>query len=1146
MSWFNKIRNDSRASSDTASDRSFERRTRRDTDPGTCFEVFQNHWDQAYRIIKRDVEQNTKSTDDEMKTVSHNFEQMVTLLADEDGEEGQGMPGPILHYLLEHEILEKFCGWCHRYRKYRESTASEELRMFETLISQSHQLLLIHKPVIRPLLNLLAYCSDESTDSPEIESNLVLVLHQLCVSISKEAVILESFFNMNADHGPTKFLIFSLLIPYIHKHGKVGQQARDALLLIMTLSAKHPYIGHYIADNSDFCPVLATGLSGLYSALPRKIAIPNDDWCQISDDDVYHIPEMAMFMNSLEFCNAVAQIAHPLVRDQLIKFIYNGFLLPVLGPALHQEAKREDISGLPTPLLDSPMFSNSREEVITATAYLDLFLRKISEPCLVKAFLMFIFKEKNDEIVILDSLITRINSSSKLSLVSLSLFHTLVDLNCEDVMFDLVFKYLIPCTHVMVSQRRAVKDQDIYCKSAEKFLSLRPTCCLPEIESPKHGAGVVPTVTSNNSLRSRTRKLFQTKKNRALTQSMNSEPNADEITTAFPPGSYGSKLEDFETNYLEYLTDANVRLQKCAQACSVWQYPYDGNQPPANCFDLDSETGNQSNVGANSFTDFMSLSTLDGNCNDVKGDIVYIPNTDADVYKGRLNDDIVDCQKTSKGNNCDISNFSLVDSAIVKPDILEDDISGFYGSASKRGRYASEEEFITMLEETDTPTDVSADVEESLQNLESVLSNVSQAMISCTSTPKHDRNLDSLAVENDISTVYFDCESSQGEESLVFKSIEETTYEVIDDPTRNKTKNATEFEVLDSHVEEESARNGNKQPVNKTGNITSYVDISSNVLETAKDSDIPEFRDRLNTEAESLAICVNHFAEVSKLSQPLSGILVTKATEDEKGEGQQGGKGDKSVRFAESTQVLPAKSLFAVGMSSSFKKSGTPNIGPFLVALLLKLEGMMQNSLPVNLMLTGLVSRLAVYSQPLLRSFLLNHNLVFQPTVKSLVQVLTGVRQRVDHFSYSIQNFETLLLRARRTLAQREGKLPQREHSMSPSPEMNTKLRAATISDVPSKEKRHRTLTEMLFRRNSKDKKTEQNMSTKGTKIEILSGNKGIRYMNKRPEDRPFNPAESSKTRNAVYCAIVLEEFVKELAALTQEHSILLVDGEDL
>lgn len=64
--------------------------------------------------------------------------------------------------------------------------------------------------------------------------------------------------------------------------------------------------------------------------------------------------------------------------------------------------------------------------------------------------------------------------------------------------------------------------------------------------------------------------------------------------------------------------------------------------------------------------------------------------------------------------------------------------------------------------------------------------------------------------------------------------------------------------------------------------------------------------------------------------------------------------------------------------------------GPFLMALFSKLDGMMQNSLPVNLLLTGVIARLASYPQPLLRSFLLSHNLVFQPTVKSLLQVQNG------------------------------------------------------------------------------------------------------------------------------------------------------------
>lgn len=260
MSWFNKIRSESHGSNPSSetgslsSEGGLERRSRRDTDPETCLEVFRNHWQQANSIIHRDVDNGEKCSEDEINIVSHNFAQMVTLLAEEEGEQGQGMPGPILHYLLEHEILEKFCGWCHHYHNVKGNLVREQLQMFEHLISHSSQLLLIHKPVIRPLLNLLAYCAD-GYDSPDIESSLVLVLHQLCVSISKETVILESFFNMNADHGPTKFLIFSLLIPYIHREGKVGQQARDALLLIMTLSAKYPHIGKYIAENSDFCPV---------------------------------------------------------------------------------------------------------------------------------------------------------------------------------------------------------------------------------------------------------------------------------------------------------------------------------------------------------------------------------------------------------------------------------------------------------------------------------------------------------------------------------------------------------------------------------------------------------------------------------------------------------------------------------------------------------------------------------------------------------------------------------------------------------------------------------------------------------------------------------------------------------------------------
>uniref|UniRef100_A0A2C9JPZ8 Uncharacterized protein n=1 Tax=Biomphalaria glabrata TaxID=6526 RepID=A0A2C9JPZ8_BIOGL len=310
-----------------------------DTDPNTCLEVFQNHWKQALAVIscqdKKSSLSNGRATPDGVATVLSNLEHMVTLLVNEDDD--GGLPGPILKCVLSTELLESFCDWCALNVPVHEKLRLQQLRLFELIISQSKQLLLVHKPVIKPLLKLLIAVSDsQEINNGELEFKLVLVLHQICICISQQSLILESFFSTDTDHGPARFLIFSLLIPYIHREGPVGQRARDALLLIMTLSARHPHIGQYIANNSDFCPVLATGLSGLYSSLPRRLTPPSDDWHAITREDCIRIPDLQMFLNSLQFSNAVIQVAHPLVRDQLIHFIYSGFLVPVLAPALHQ------------------------------------------------------------------------------------------------------------------------------------------------------------------------------------------------------------------------------------------------------------------------------------------------------------------------------------------------------------------------------------------------------------------------------------------------------------------------------------------------------------------------------------------------------------------------------------------------------------------------------------------------------------------------------------------------------------------------------------------------------------------------------------------------------------------------------------------
>jgi len=86
--------------------------------------------------------------------------------------------------------------------------------------------------------------------------------------------------------------------------------------------------------------VLATGLSALYSALPRRLPDAlNDDpsWFRISsEDDLPSIPELATFVSSLDFVEAVTQISHHSVAEHLLALVYMGFLVPVLGQALVQ------------------------------------------------------------------------------------------------------------------------------------------------------------------------------------------------------------------------------------------------------------------------------------------------------------------------------------------------------------------------------------------------------------------------------------------------------------------------------------------------------------------------------------------------------------------------------------------------------------------------------------------------------------------------------------------------------------------------------------------------------------------------------------------------------------------------------------------
>ncbi|XP_036907470.1 FTS and Hook-interacting protein isoform X3 [Sturnira hondurensis] len=874
-------------------------------DPETCLMVFKNHWSQVVRILERQGPRVAPGGADDLSAVCNHTYQMLTLLAEDRAvPSAPTAPGPLLEFALREDLLTRVLAWQLQWDGLGdgvEERRAEQLKLFEMLVSEARQPLLRHGPVREALLTLLDACGHPVSSSPALDEGLVLLLSQLCVCLAREPSLLEFFLQPPPEPGAApRLLLFSLLVPFVHREGTLGQQARDALLLLMALSAGSPTVGRYIADHSYFCPVLATGLSALYSSLPRKIEVPGDDWHCLRREDWLGVPALALFMSSLEFCNAVIQVAHPLVQKQLVDYIHNGFLVPVMGPALH-----------------------------------------------------------------------------KLCMVSLSLFRTLLNLSCEDVLLQLVLRYLVPCNHVMLSQKPAVRDVDLYGRAADKFLSLIPRCCrhrAPSPPRPEHASWArgglsresgrredttgpgSPSVDSSSvvtvSRPSTPSRLTLFLRQQSLGGSESPAPAPRSPGLAASPASSPSRRPspaeepgELEDNYLEYLREARHGVDRCVRACRTWSAPYDGERPPPEPSPVGSRTKKRS----------------------------LLPEEDRD--------------NVGEGEEEELGSGGLAGGIGEGPGHLPppqlNGMPGPWPEGAKKVRRVPQEGAGELLEGTSEGMAGLEGFGQELRDLEVALSN-----------------------------------GGAGSESPLEPPLP---------------------------LEEEEAYESFTCPPEPPGPF---------------------------------------------LSSPLRTL-----------------------------NQLPSQ----------------PFTGPFMAVLFAKLENMLQNSVYVNFLLTGLVAQLACHPQPLLRSFLLNTNMVFQPSVKSLLQVLGSVKNKIESFAASQEDFPALLSKAKKYLIAR-GKLDWAEGpAAGPVPRRSD----------PLVKSRRPSLGELLLRHAHSPTRARQaaqlvhQPGRDGTGLGLGGGSPGA--------STPALPArggaterqgEALRVKNAVYCAVIFPEFLKELAAISQAHAV--------
>ena len=380
---------------------------------------------------------------DDVLTVTAQLEQMVALLQLELSAGNNNAETRILDTILSDSdnILAQVVGWSKCLAPgHVAPVLTLSLSLCEVLVScrQAGQSVLSHSRIVTPLLSLLDTVhslNSAQPASPGLQTALLGLVHSLCVLLTKSPSLLSHFTPLPGSFGAPRFLLFSLLTPFLHKSSPEGQLARDSLLLCISLSAQHDIVQTYIAEHSNFTTILATGLSGLYSSLPRTLDADNPCWHRLDPEtDTQDIPGLGDLVTSLELCSAVLQVASAKISSQLLELIHQGFLVPVLGPALATQ-------------------DTDPEQVVAATVYTDLFIRVITAPALLATLVRFLMTASVDNKLISEVLVQRISCNGKVCVVTMQLFETLLSLNIEDVMLGLVFRHLVNCNFLLPSFR---------------------------------------------------------------------------------------------------------------------------------------------------------------------------------------------------------------------------------------------------------------------------------------------------------------------------------------------------------------------------------------------------------------------------------------------------------------------------------------------------------------------------------------------------------------------------------------------------------------------------------------------------------------------------------------------------------------------
>lgn len=627
-------------------------------------------------------------------------------------------------------------------------------------------------------------------------------------------------------------------------------------------------------------------------------------------------------------------------------------------------------------------------------------------------------------------------------------------------MLQLVLRYLVPCNHMMLSQRWAVKERDCYSVSAAKLLALTPVCCASGI-----------TLTLGNQERdyilwSKCMHDGSGPEEQPLPEtpcSPSSPPPLPQPAPAACIVEYGKALD---ISYLQYLWEAHTNILHCMRDCRVWSALYDGDSPDPETFlqSLSEESReNSSHPEARLSQQCIRTSgqTKDKSQSELEWDDSYDTgiSSGADVGSPGPYDDVetpalpapIDPPKHIQEMKKNA--ILLFKGSYIEESDFQDDVMVYRLCAEKDAEDTREPQGAT----TDPPAEAQPKAQPEAQSLPTSNGPLFSPNPEAESQPGRE--------SSDLCQNMFSEAKPESEPGVALNSDSELTVPTFEaEPQSDSPVASTEGEDF----------------------IAQYDQIIQ----------------ELDSGTEGLTEQSVPASEPSLLTHADEGRTECKAEEEE--------DDDFDSLMADTPAEEAAPSPFGVGEDTATftsrhptRTQGTPFTGPFLSVVLSKLENMLENSLHVNLLLIGIITQLASYPQPLLRSFLLNTNMVFQPSVRSLYQVLASVKNKIEQFASVERDFPGLLIQAQQYLLFRVDMSDMTPVALTKDPiqEISRPESDKTLTDGPPHV------------------------------LQPFLGNRA--QMTRAPPNLPL------PVKNTMLAAALFPEFLKELAALAQEHSIL-------